>query len=80
MRIAASALVAIVSACMLAACASSGAVPRAVRAQQNTAVVLAFLDTVFNKHEAAVVSTLTEKEQAQLARLLRKVLRNVEEL
>ena len=51
MRIAASALVAIVSACMLAACASSGAVPRAVRAQQNTAVVLAFLDTVFNKHE-----------------------------
>lgn len=50
MRIAASALVAIVSAGMLAACASSGAVPRAVRAQQNTAVVLAFLDTVFNKH------------------------------
>ena len=35
---------------------------------------------VFNKHEAMVVSTLTEKEQAQLARLLRKVLRNVEEL
>ena len=53
MRIAASALVAIVSACMLAACASSGAVPRAVRAQQNTAVVLAFLDTVYNKHEIA---------------------------
>ena len=34
----------------------------------------------FNKHEGLVVSTLTEKEQAQLARLLRKVLRNVEEL
>ncbi len=51
MRIAASALVAIVSACMLAACASSGALPRTVRAQQNTAVVLAFLDTVFNRHE-----------------------------
>jgi len=35
---------------LLAACASNGAL-RAVRAQQNTAVVLAFLDTVFNKHE-----------------------------
>ena len=51
MRIAASALVAIVSACLLAACASSGAMPRAMRAQQNTAVVLAVLDTVFNKQE-----------------------------
>ncbi len=51
MRIAASALIAIVSACMLAACASSGAAPRAVRSQQNMAVALAFLDTVFNKHE-----------------------------
>jgi predicted SnoaL-like aldol condensation-catalyzing enzyme len=37
-------------ACLLAACASNGSL-RAVRAQQNTAVVLAFLDTVFNKHE-----------------------------
>jgi predicted SnoaL-like aldol condensation-catalyzing enzyme len=35
---------------LLAACASNGSL-RAVRAQQNTAVVLAFLDTVFNKHE-----------------------------
>jgi len=38
------------AACLLAACASNGAL-RAMRAQQNTAVVLAFLDTVFNKHE-----------------------------
>jgi predicted SnoaL-like aldol condensation-catalyzing enzyme len=38
------------AACLLVACASNGAL-RAVRAQQNTAVVLAFLDTVFNKHE-----------------------------
>jgi predicted SnoaL-like aldol condensation-catalyzing enzyme len=35
----------------LAACTTTGALPRAARAQQNTAVVLAFLDTVFNKHE-----------------------------
>ena len=38
------------AAALLAACASNGAL-RAVRVQQNTAVVLAFLDTVFNKHE-----------------------------
>ncbi len=36
---------------VLAACATTGAVSRAAVAQQNTAVVLAFLDTVFNKHE-----------------------------
>ena len=35
----------------LTACATTDALPRAARAQQNTAVVLAFLDTVFNKHE-----------------------------
>lgn len=39
-----------IAACLLAACASTGEL-RAARAQQNTAVVLAFLDTVFNKHE-----------------------------
>ncbi|MBS0388642.1 MAG: ester cyclase [Proteobacteria bacterium] len=49
-RVAATALAMLASACMLAACASNGAL-RAHRAQQNTAVVLAFLDTVFNKHE-----------------------------
>ena len=49
-RIAAATLAALVSACLLASCASNGAL-RAMRAQQNTAVVLAFLDTVFNKHE-----------------------------
>ena len=37
--------------CALAACATTGAVSREAVAQQNTAVVLAFLDTVFNKHE-----------------------------
>src|SRR3974390_1068222 len=37
--------------CALAACATTGAVTRAAVAQQNTGVVLAFLDTVFNKHE-----------------------------
>lgn len=37
--------------CALSACATTGAVTRAAVAQQNTAVVLAFLDTVFNKHE-----------------------------
>lgn len=36
---------------VLASCATTGAVSRAAVAQQNTAVVLAFLDTVFNKHE-----------------------------
>lgn len=36
---------------MLAACTTTGAVSREAVAQQNTAVVLAFLDTVFNKHE-----------------------------
>ena len=35
----------------LTACAATGAVTHAAVAQQNTAVVLAFLDTVFNKHE-----------------------------
>jgi len=39
--------------CALSACAATGAVSRAAVAQQNTAVVLAFLDTVFNKHEVA---------------------------
>jgi predicted SnoaL-like aldol condensation-catalyzing enzyme len=38
-------------ACALSACATTGAVAHAAVAQQNTAVVLAFLDTVFNKHE-----------------------------
>jgi predicted SnoaL-like aldol condensation-catalyzing enzyme len=45
-------LAALVGLSMLASCASNGAL-RALRAQQNTAVVLAFLDTVFNKHEVA---------------------------
>ncbi len=36
---------------VLAACATTGAASRAAVAQQNAAVVLAFLDTVFNKHE-----------------------------
>jgi predicted SnoaL-like aldol condensation-catalyzing enzyme len=36
---------------VLAACTTTGAVLRAGVAQQNTAVVLAFLDTVINKHE-----------------------------
>ncbi|HEV7432882.1 MAG TPA: nuclear transport factor 2 family protein [Steroidobacteraceae bacterium] len=36
---------------VLAACTTTGAVSRAAVAQQNTAVVLAFLDTVINKHE-----------------------------
>ena len=38
-------------ACAVSACASTGPTARALRAQQNTAVVLAFLDTAFNKHE-----------------------------
>jgi len=37
--------------CALAGCATTGAMEHAAVAQQNTAVVLAFLDTVFNKHE-----------------------------
>jgi len=40
-----------VVALSLSACATSGPVARAAQAQQNTAVVLAFLDTVFNRHE-----------------------------
>jgi predicted SnoaL-like aldol condensation-catalyzing enzyme len=43
-------LAALVALVLLPSCASNGAL-RALRAQQNTAVVLAFLDTVFNKHE-----------------------------
>ena len=43
-------LLAILS-CTLTACTTTGAAPRTAVAQQNTAVVLAFLDTVFNKHE-----------------------------
>lgn len=35
----------------LSGCATTGAAAREARAQQNTAVVLAFIDTVFNKHE-----------------------------
>ena len=35
----------------LTACASTGPVARAAQAQQNTAVVLAFLDMVFNRHD-----------------------------
>ncbi|HMI37089.1 MAG TPA: nuclear transport factor 2 family protein [Steroidobacteraceae bacterium] len=38
-------------ACSVSACATNGPTARALRAQQNTAVVLAFLDTAFNKHE-----------------------------
>ena len=47
-----------VTACLLPACASTGAVARAAKAQQNTAVVLAFLDTVFNKHEVELAFKL----------------------
>jgi predicted SnoaL-like aldol condensation-catalyzing enzyme len=36
---------------VLAACTTPGAMSRAALAQQNTAVVLAFLDTAYNKHE-----------------------------
>lgn len=43
-------LAALAAVGLLASCVSNGAL-RAHRAQQNTAVVLAFLDTVFNKHE-----------------------------
>lgn len=39
------------AALSLSACATSSPVARAALAQQNTAVVLAFLDTVFNRHE-----------------------------
>jgi len=35
----------------LTACAATGPVARAARAQQNTAVVLAFLDMVCNRHD-----------------------------
>jgi predicted SnoaL-like aldol condensation-catalyzing enzyme len=49
-RGAAAPLLGCLAACLLAGCASNGAL-RAARAQQNAAVVLAFLDTVFNKHE-----------------------------
>ena len=35
----------------LTACATTGPVARAAQAQQNTAVVLAFLDMVFNRHD-----------------------------
>jgi predicted SnoaL-like aldol condensation-catalyzing enzyme len=45
------ALLVLAMAGTLAACTTTGAVARAARAQQNTAVALAFLDTVFNKHE-----------------------------
>jgi predicted SnoaL-like aldol condensation-catalyzing enzyme len=38
-------------ACAVSACASTGPTARALRARQNTAMVLAFLDTAFNKHE-----------------------------
>src|SRR5436305_1378578 len=43
-------LIALLSAALVA-CATTGAASRTAIAQQNTAVVLAFLDTVFNKHE-----------------------------
>jgi len=36
---------------VLAGCASTSATMRSAAAQQNTAIVLAFLDTVYNKHE-----------------------------
>jgi predicted SnoaL-like aldol condensation-catalyzing enzyme len=49
-RIAVRMFAALAALSVLASCASNGAL-RAMRAQQNTAVVLAFLDTVFNKHE-----------------------------
>jgi predicted SnoaL-like aldol condensation-catalyzing enzyme len=41
----------LVVAATLAACATTTATTRSAAAQQNTAVVLAFLDTVYNKHE-----------------------------
>ncbi len=43
----------IIVAGVLAACATTGAATRSAVAQQNTAIVLAFLDTVYNKHEVA---------------------------
>ena len=43
----------LIAAVALTACATTGAVSKAAVAQQNTAVVLAFLDTVYNKHEVA---------------------------
>jgi predicted SnoaL-like aldol condensation-catalyzing enzyme len=43
----------LIVASALAACATTGAAMRSAAAQQNTAVVLAFLDTVYNKHEVA---------------------------
>jgi predicted SnoaL-like aldol condensation-catalyzing enzyme len=42
----------------LTACASTGPVARAARAQQNTAVVLAFLDMVFNRHDVEMAFKL----------------------
>ena len=43
----------LIVAAALAGCATTGAATRSAAAQQNTAVVLAFLDTVYNKHEVA---------------------------
>jgi predicted SnoaL-like aldol condensation-catalyzing enzyme len=39
------------AAVVLSACATTGPAARAARAQQNTAVVLAFVDMVYNRHE-----------------------------
>jgi predicted SnoaL-like aldol condensation-catalyzing enzyme len=41
----------LILAAALPACTTTGATARSAAAQQNTAVVLAFLDTVYNKHE-----------------------------
>jgi predicted SnoaL-like aldol condensation-catalyzing enzyme len=59
-----SGLVLIVAAA-LAACATTGAATRSAAAQQNTAVVLAFLDTVYNKHEVAQAFRLYVAPQYQ---------------
>jgi predicted SnoaL-like aldol condensation-catalyzing enzyme len=41
----------LVVAAALAGCSATSATLRSAAAQQNTAIVLAFLDTVYNKHE-----------------------------
>jgi predicted SnoaL-like aldol condensation-catalyzing enzyme len=51
-------LFALVAAALLAGCADTGVMLRSARAQQHSAVVLAYLDTLHNRHDATQAAHL----------------------
>ena len=48
----------LLAAALIGGCANTGVVLRSARAQQHSAVVLAYLDTLYNRHDAAQAAHL----------------------